>query len=179
MALHRTLLEERYDPSLASRRRSSDQSLSMPAPIYCAMPLRLLGQGLFADLVISEQVPRLAFGLIPQRISDILDVYVALGALGEADPELLKWLQKTREIFERLSCRFCGFSLFVPVYLFVFCTFFFEFPSGIRHPCTTMPWTIWPALAVLWGVCWMFIADKGISLPPEQRLGQHVDTEGM
>ncbi len=20
-----------------------------------------------------------------------------------------------------------------------------------------MPWTIWPALVVLWGVCWMFI----------------------
>jgi hypothetical protein len=36
---------------------------------------------------------------------------------------------------------------------------FFEFPSGIRHLCTTMPWTIWPALVVLWGVCWMFIVD--------------------
>jgi hypothetical protein len=22
--------------------------------------------------------------------------------------------------------------------------------------CTTMPWTIWTALMVLWGVCWMF-----------------------
>ncbi|KAK0660110.1 hypothetical protein QBC41DRAFT_43713 [Cercophora samala] len=27
----------------------------------------------------------------------------------------------------------------------------------MRHLCTTMPWTIWPALVVLWGVCWMFI----------------------
>jgi hypothetical protein len=26
----------------------------------------------------------------------------------------------------------------------------------LRAPCTTMPWTIWPALVVLWGVCWMF-----------------------
>jgi len=33
---------------------------------------------------------------------------------------------------------------------------FSEFPGGIRPPCTTMPWTIWPALVVLWGVCWMF-----------------------
>lgn len=32
----------------------------------------------------------------------------------------------------------------------------YEFPNCFRHPCTTMPWTIWPALAVLWGVCWMF-----------------------
>ncbi|KAK4187009.1 hypothetical protein QBC35DRAFT_499817 [Podospora australis] len=31
-----------------------------------------------------------------------------------------------------------------------------EFPSGVRPNCTTMPWTIWPALVVLWGVCWMF-----------------------
>ncbi|KAH7359337.1 hypothetical protein B0T11DRAFT_114338 [Plectosphaerella cucumerina] len=31
-----------------------------------------------------------------------------------------------------------------------------EFPRGIRHLCTTMPWTIWPSLVVLWGVCWMF-----------------------
>lgn len=33
---------------------------------------------------------------------------------------------------------------------------FVTFPGRIRPPCTTMPWTIWPALAVLWGVCWMF-----------------------
>lgn len=33
----------------------------------------------------------------------------------------------------------------------------FEFPNNIRHTCTTMPWTILPALIVLWGVCWMFI----------------------
>lgn len=33
---------------------------------------------------------------------------------------------------------------------------FSEFPNNMRPPCTTMPWTIWPALLVLWGVCWMF-----------------------
>lgn len=33
---------------------------------------------------------------------------------------------------------------------------FSEFPNTMRPPCTTMPWTIWPALMVLWGVCWMF-----------------------
>jgi hypothetical protein len=34
---------------------------------------------------------------------------------------------------------------------------FSEFPNSMRPPCTTMPWTIWPALVVLWGVCWMFV----------------------
>ncbi|CZR58755.1 uncharacterized protein PAC_08647 [Phialocephala subalpina] len=35
------------------------------------------------------------------------------------------------------------------------CTFA-EFPNRRRPRCTTMPWNIWPALVVLWGVCWMF-----------------------
>ncbi|KAK1252712.1 hypothetical protein MKX08_003899 [Trichoderma sp. CBMAI-0020] len=29
-----------------------------------------------------------------------------------------------------------------------------------------MPWTIWPALVVLWGVCWMFHSGP---LPPDQQ----------
>jgi hypothetical protein len=33
---------------------------------------------------------------------------------------------------------------------------FSEFANRIRPRCTTMPWTIRPALVVLWGVCWMF-----------------------
>lgn len=36
------------------------------------------------------------------------------------------------------------------------CFALLEFPNRHRPPCTTMPWTIWPALVVLWGVCWMF-----------------------
>ena len=40
--------------------------------------------------------------------------------------------------------------------LFMLRLFFFEFPNNLRHLCTTMPWSIWPALVVLWGVCWMF-----------------------
>lgn len=39
-----------------------------------------------------------------------------------------------------------------------------EFPQNIRHPCTTMPWTIWPALVVLWGVCWMFYSSSEADL---------------
>jgi hypothetical protein len=40
----------------------------------------------------------------------------------------------------------------------------FEFPDRLRPPCTTMPWNIWPALVVLWGVCWMFEYTFGGSL---------------
>ncbi|QGI96237.1 hypothetical protein CEK26_009306 [Fusarium fujikuroi] len=48
----------------------------------------------------------------------------------------------------------------------------FEFPNNIRHTCTTMPWTIFPALLVLWGVCWMFIIG---SSQPEPEWGNATD----
>ncbi|KAF5646026.1 hypothetical protein F52700_1975 [Fusarium sp. NRRL 52700] len=43
----------------------------------------------------------------------------------------------------------------------------FEFPNNMRHVCTTMPWTILPALLVLWGVCWMFAIRPG-DIEPEK-----------
>ncbi|KAG4283414.1 hypothetical protein FPRO06_07793 [Fusarium proliferatum] len=48
----------------------------------------------------------------------------------------------------------------------------FEFPNNIRHTCTTMPWTILPALLILWGVCWMFIIG---SSQPENEWGNATD----
>jgi hypothetical protein len=42
------------------------------------------------------------------------------------------------------------------LYLLLLYLSFSEFPNRLRPLCTTMPWTIWPALVVLWGVCWMF-----------------------
>lgn len=42
------------------------------------------------------------------------------------------------------------------LYLLLLFSHISEFPNSLRPPCTTMPWTIWPALVVLWGVCWMF-----------------------
>jgi len=41
-----------------------------------------------------------------------------------------------------------------------YCFYYSEFPRGRLHLCTTMPWTIWTALVVLWGVCWMFIQHR-------------------
>jgi hypothetical protein len=51
-----------------------------------------------------------------------------------------KFLTLWQKLIERLLF-FCKFS---------------EFPNKRRPACTTMPWNIWPALVVLWGVCWMF-----------------------
>ncbi|KAG8674260.1 hypothetical protein FPOAC2_00267 [Fusarium poae] len=46
----------------------------------------------------------------------------------------------------------------------------FEYPNNIRHTCTTMPWTIRPALLILWGVCWMFIIFGGAGRPGYEEL---------
>jgi hypothetical protein len=38
-----------------------------------------------------------------------------------------------------------------------------EYAHRRRPLCTTMPWNIWPALVVLWGVCWMFYGSPQIT----------------
>ncbi|ETS86056.1 hypothetical protein PFICI_04081 [Pestalotiopsis fici W106-1] len=40
------------------------------------------------------------------------------------------------------------------LFLFIFNPSRFQRPKHIT--CATMPWSIWPALVILWGVCWMF-----------------------
>lgn len=55
-------------------------------------------------------------------------------------------------------------QLLMYIYSLVLFSRISEFPGRIRPPCTTMPWTIWPALVVLWGVCWMFYPPTGSSV---------------
>jgi len=51
---------------------------------------------------------------------------------------------------------------------------FFEFPDRRRPPCTTMPWNIWPALIILWGVCWMFYSPEA----PNYELESEIQISG-
>ncbi|KAK3900317.1 hypothetical protein C8A05DRAFT_17357 [Staphylotrichum tortipilum] len=128
--------------------------------------------GFMASAMASSKPMSLAsFQLISQRMSQLLcqPASPADPSLDGADGELLKWLQKTEDMFDWLFDRFMfgGDRFQVLIYIFYFYCFFFEFPRGLRHLCTTMPWTIWPALVVLWGVCWMFIQpwqrqDEGV-----------------
>lgn len=57
--------------------------------------------------------------------------------------------------------------------LLFFCDFS-VFPNKRRPPCTTMPWTIRPALVVLWGVCWMF---HNPSIPVNSQLQSNLEVE--
>ena len=174
--LHRTLLHEYDDFFLASQHLSASPALRRLAAKY-TIPSRMLQPRM---AIPSE--PMSTFSLICQRMSHLL--YNASESLldGADGGELLRWLRKTEDMFLRLCKRFSRHRFQLLVYVLHFYRLFFEFPSGIRHTCTTMPWTIWPALVVLWGVCWMFIqqrheADGGIVLPSQ--LGGDAIPEGL
>ena len=75
---------------------------------------------------------------------------------------LLK-LQQFRHKMEK-TLAFCPIFCYYIVYFFLEVSDWLRlsfsplsvYPNRLRPPCTTMPWSIWPALVVLWGVCWMF-----------------------
>jgi hypothetical protein len=79
----------------------------------------------------------------------------------DAEDEPLFWPMMNGILLERIyeGLRFLCYG-FVVCGIAYLC-FYSEFPGRIRPPCTTMPWTIWPALIVLWGVCWMFYPSPG------------------
>lgn len=85
---------------------------------------------------------------------DLLDD--ATMSLNTIQDESLEWLEKIEQISDRLLERLRRVYTQLVIYAVIFFWLFDEYPNGIRHLCTTMPWTIWPALVVLWGVCWMF-----------------------
>jgi hypothetical protein len=86
--------------------------------------------------------------------------------------DLLMLLEKTDAVWVRISKHFRRLQYQLLFYSLVFFYSFSEFPRGMRHICTTMPWTICPALVVLWGVCWMFyppLSEDGVGGDTETR----------
>lgn len=79
----------------------------------------------------------------------------------DAQHEPLVWLMKNEILLERIYERLRFLYYRLAVYAIACFWSYSEFPGHIRPPCTTMPWTIWPALIVLWGVCWMFYPTSG------------------
>ena len=83
------------------------------------------------------------------------------GGLLERLDRIIQTLQRWLNLFALFLSRF----------------FFFEFPNNLRHLCTTMPWSIWPALVVLWGVCWMFYnGNNGAATTPVDGMPNDVNT---
>lgn len=65
------------------------------------------------------------------------------------------------------------------LYLLLLYLSFSEFPNRLRPPCTTMPWTIWPVLVVLWGVCWMFYEELNWNWGDQGELPTTGSTTGL
>lgn len=87
---------------------------------------------------------------------DLLDQNESL--LEDAEKILLELLNQVDAVLKRLKLRFrCRYDELRRKYGLYQAVF--EFPNNLRHICTTMPWTIAPALLVIWGVCWMFFAS--------------------
>lgn len=104
------------------------------------------------------------FDLVSSTMSLLDDAKIPLDMIGD---ELLEWLKKIELLSNQLFERFKRFYSQFLIYALIFFCLFNEFPNSIRHLCTTMPWTIWPALVVLWGVCWMFYSESGSNKAPE------------
>lgn len=97
----------------------------------------------------------LALGLVGRDI--VTDTEPGADAPSEEELRQIMLEELRRGILERLDRIIQTLQRWLNLYaLFLSRFFFFEFPNNLRHLCTTMPWSIWPALVVLWGVCWMF-----------------------
>ncbi|CAG9996847.1 unnamed protein product [Clonostachys byssicola] len=89
------------------------------------------------------------------NVLEVTEPEVPKESLHEPCPELDEILKMIFEVWERLD-KYFDKAPDEPSYPTILDELCLEFPHAVRHLCTTMPWTIWPALIVLWGVCWMF-----------------------
>ncbi|PNP60576.1 hypothetical protein FNYG_14679 [Fusarium nygamai] len=171
IAFHRKLLHEDDDPfNISSTKKSQNydlgellSELSLRSRGFCRLNSRLLPL-----LQVKKGTPScvrfVEFMTLIGALSDILSKYSSL--LDFTDTLLIGLFDLITSIIRRLNMRFKS------AYEELWCRnastqIIFEFPNNMRHVCRTMPWTILPALLVLWGVCWMFILGPG-DLEPEK-----------
>ncbi|KAF5548905.1 hypothetical protein FMEXI_4576 [Fusarium mexicanum] len=166
-AIHRTLLREHSElhsffflsrPEVRHLRKTaynhSLQSRSLRRFSDCLLPLLKREQDLESARQWLEVMKLFSSLLETLGNNDVLYVHEE-GALVDTIEEieailnrLTLWFRCRYEDLSRKKDVTEGQGLVEPI---------FEFSNNIRHTCTTMPWTIFPALLVLWGVCWMFI----------------------
>jgi len=99
-------------------------------------------------------------------MNDLIDIWQDFHSFLLRLQHLLLKLEKILTLREKVLYFFLYFS-------------FSEFPNRLRPPCTTMPWTIWPALVVLWGVCWMFYEELNWNWGDQGDLPMASNTTGL
>ena len=95
--------------------------------------------------------------------------------------DLLAQLMKAYEIFQFAITWVFHYVTVVRAFLIELLRPLVNYSKALRPPCLSMPWTIWPALVVLWGVCWMFHPQPNSSIFSEDvlatwdlNLGEHL-----
>ncbi|KAG4273649.1 hypothetical protein FPRO04_09516 [Fusarium proliferatum] len=171
IALHRQLMYEALDSvNIATVKALQAHDLgallsevSLRSQRFCRLNSRLLPL-LQARNGTPSSVRFVEFMTLIGALSNILIKYSSLldftdtilAGLFDLIMSIIRRLNlRFRSAYEELKCRNASTQII------------FEFPNNMRHVCTTMPWTILPALLVLWGVCWMFIIGPG-DLEPEK-----------
>lgn len=92
----------------------------------------------------------------PYELVSALHALLLLESQAAAFKETLESILRQFEVLTDDICRLMVWLLEVLFWTLPSLGKFYEFAHRHRLPCTTMPWHIWPALIVLWGVCWMF-----------------------
>ncbi len=127
----------------------------------------------FGKIQVREPIRRLNFHDLRKKVRNTtsdLKRYINLGWIGVSDMlseqgldmgNVMEIWGKFYSFPPRLQHLFLKSERFFikMLYLVLFILSFSEFPNKLRPLCTTMPWTIWPCLVVLWGVCWMFFDE--------------------
>ncbi|KAF4336028.1 hypothetical protein FBEOM_10083 [Fusarium beomiforme] len=165
IAFHRQLLHEHddaYNISLVPKQQSYDLRTLLSEYYVHSKSSRVLNSRLLPLLRREKDTPScrqlIEYSRLVSYLFDILHTNSSL--LDYTDILLMGLLDSIAAIIERLNLRFR--RKYEDLKHKNACSqIIFEFPNNMRHVCTTMPWTILPALLVLWGVCWMFIIGPG------------------
>ncbi|MCJ1325608.1 hypothetical protein MMC10_002271 [Thelotrema lepadinum] len=105
-----------------------------------------------------EHAPRAILASIPTAIEQALEAWLQQMERGFSKPSAS----------EKLLFILAALAFLLATYgLFNHRRFTHNYSSRLRPPCLSMPWTTWPALVVLWGVCWMFYPGPSSPLSGE------------
>jgi hypothetical protein len=160
MDVYRALLDEQRGLLLSSQHPSASPAFKRLGAKYA----KQFSKSILVRLGHLRNNDSSYLGLVQTMVlqHDLWRVLAHSDCLSEGmEEELEDLLAHIDEVLERIWDRaerwFRGSSLFEKLL-----DLSFEFAGRMRHLCTTMPWTIWTALVVLWGVCWMFHPPQSV-----------------
>jgi hypothetical protein len=164
IALLGKLLQEHHESFLPPPRPPASSALVRVLSKY-TMRLRLWGPGIHSSF---KRLRHSMSSDLEHMLSLISLSYSMMALINDTktrpdivEGELLEWLMKTLSVFNRLLKRFQRLRPKLLTQAMLFLYFFSGLPSSIKHLSTTVQWTLWPTLVVLWSVYWMSYSEYG------------------